>query len=64
MKAKYIMPSITEDLFLSDEDLMITVSGDGKNIVGNGGNTGDNNITEGDSRQFNVWSDSEVDEDF
>jgi hypothetical protein len=58
------MPSITEDLFLSDEDLMITVSADGNNIVGNGGNTGDNNINEGDSRQFNVWSDSEVDEDF
>ena len=58
MKAKYIKPSITEDLLLSDEDLMITVSGDGTKIVDNGGTT-DGVITEGDSRQFKVWSDGE-----
>ena len=61
MKAKYIKPCITEDLFLSDEDLMIIVSG-GKgqgNIVEDGGNTNDNNITEGDARQFKVWNDEE-----
>ena len=62
MKAKYIKPCITEDLLLSDEDLMITVSGgqgEGKPIVEDGGSTKDNNITEGDSRMFNVWDDEE-----
>ena len=59
MKAKYIKPSITEDLLLSDEDFMIVVSNNGTPIVEDGGNTSDNNVTEGDSRQFKVWSDGE-----
>lgn len=59
MKAKYIKPSITEDLLLSDEDFMLVVSGDGTKIVDNGGNTGDNNITEGDSRSFKIWDDED-----
>lgn len=62
MKAKYIKPYITEDLLLSDEDLMITVSGgqgEGKPIVEDGGSTSGSGITEGDSRLFNVWDDEE-----
>lgn len=59
MKAKYIKPSITEDLLLSDEDFMLVVSGDGKPIVEEGGSTSGSGITEGDSRRFNVWDDED-----
>ena len=59
MKAKYIKPSITEDLLLSDEDFMLVVSGDGKPIVEEGGSTSGSGVTEGDSRPFKVWSDDE-----
>ena len=60
MKAKYIKPCITEDLLLSDEDLMITVSGDDtKNLVEDGGTTTGGGITEGDSRTNSVWDDGD-----
>lgn len=59
MKAKYLKPSITEDLLFSEEDLLIVVSNKGDVIVEDGGTTNDNNITEGDSRTMNVWDDGE-----
>ena len=65
MKKTYLKPTIEEELF-SGDDLMITTSVDGTNIVEDGGNTGENNITEGDSRRRrDVWADEEsFDEDF
>ncbi len=60
MKAKYIKPCIMEDLLLSDEDLMIKVSGDdNKNLVDDGGTTTGGGITEGDSRTNSVWDDGD-----
>ena len=59
MKAKYLKPT-TEEILLSSHAIMLTISGDGEPIGGNGGGTGDGNITEGDSRRhFSVWGDEE-----
>lgn len=65
MKAIYLKPT-TEEILISSTAIMITVSGDGQQIVENGGNTGDgdNPITSGDSRrQRSVWDDEELEEE-
>ena len=59
MKATYLKPT-TKVVLLTIGNIMITASGNGKKIVDNGGNTGDYNITEADSRRRqDVWDDEE-----
>ena len=59
MKAIYQKPAIKDDEF-SLEAIMVTASNGGQTILGNGGNTSDNNITEGDSRAWD-WGDDDDD---
>ncbi|MBO4812185.1 MAG: hypothetical protein J5552_11590 [Prevotella sp.] len=54
MKAIYQKPTMEVEQMISDE-VMVGASADGENIPG-GGNTSDNNITEGDSRYHSsIW---------
>jgi hypothetical protein len=59
MKAKYLKPT-AEDLLLTIDDLMITVSGNADKIVEDGGSTSEGGIIEGDARRYNVWDDEDV----
>ena len=58
MKAKYLKPT-TECLPYSIDELMITASGNGQQIVEDGGTTEDT-VTEGDARELrNIWGDED-----
>lgn len=63
MKKTYIMPT-AEEILLSSTAIMITGSGGGEQIVGDGGDTETAGITEGDSRRHrSVWDDGMEEED-
>lgn len=59
MKKIYMKPIAGEEMMISLDSLMITASGDGTNLVDNGGTTSGGNISEGDARQYNLWEDDE-----
>ena len=58
MKAIYLKPE-TEVTQLSSEAIMLTVSGDGEQIVTDGGGTSESGITEAGSRGSGLWDDED-----
>lgn len=58
MKKTYLKPT-TDEILISSSVIMITASGDGQQIVDDGGNTSGSGITEGDSRGGFLWDDED-----
>ena len=58
MKKTYLKPTADLNLIYS-EAIMITVSGEGQQIVDDGGSTSGSGITEGDSRGGFIWDDED-----
>ena len=54
---KYIQPEVQEKKSLINNPILLGASTEEGNVIGDGGGTGEGNVTEGDAKLRDEWSD-------